>query len=165
LSTAPLPRLAVNSSLRSGSKDHAVDRLAGLHQRDRHAPVRDAVQVVAGAVERVDDPGVAAGATVALLRAAFLAEHAVFGIGTAQFLDDLRLGQAVDLAGVVHPPLFHHVQRVQLVHVAQQDVAAGAGRLDHDVDGGLLHDDGPRIRRRDGRGERAAPARWPGAGV
>src|SRR3546814_1739180 len=38
-------------------------------QRDRDAPVGKAAQVVAGAVERIDDPGMAAGPAVALLRA------------------------------------------------------------------------------------------------
>src|SRR5690606_2599434 len=61
----------------------------------------------------------------------------VFGFGPAQSLDDRFLGQPVDLAGVVHPLLLDDVQRVELVHVPQQHAAAGAGRLDHDVDGGL----------------------------
>src|SRR3546814_3222771 len=87
-------------------------------------------QVGAGAVERIDDPGMAAGAAVALLRAAFLAEDGVVGVGPAQLLDDRFLGEAVDLAGVVHALLLDHVQRIELVHVAQQDVAAGARRLD-----------------------------------
>src|SRR5690606_38535701 len=121
-------------------EDHAVQRLRPLAQRDRDAPVRDAVEVVAGAVERVDHPGVAAGAAVALLRAAFLAEDGVVGIGPAQLLDDRLLGQAVDLAGVVHAALLGHVQRVEPVHVAHQDVAPGARGLDHDVDGGGEHD-------------------------
>src|SRR3546814_7575528 len=78
----------------------------------------------------------AAGAAVALLRAAFLAEDGVVGVGPAQLLDDRFLGEAVDLAGVVHAFLLDHVQRIELVHVAQQDVAAGARRLDHDIDSG-----------------------------
>src|SRR3546814_11091115 len=53
-------------------EDDAVDRLSVLDQRDRNAPVRPAVEVVAGAVQRVDHPGAAAGAATPLLRAASL---------------------------------------------------------------------------------------------
>src|SRR5690606_15754103 len=120
-------------------EDDAVDRLAILDQRDRYAPMRPAVQVIAGAVERVDYPGAAARTAATLLRAAFLAQDGVLGVGPAQFLDDRFLGQPVDFAGVVHPLLLDDVQRVELVHVPQQHAAAGAGRLDHDVDGGLEH--------------------------
>jgi hypothetical protein len=114
-----------------------MDRLAVLDQGDGYAEMREAVQVVAGAVERVDDPGEAAGT----LGAAFLAEDGVIGRGPTQFLDDDRFGLAVDFAGVVQPVLFHDVERVELVHVAQQDVAGGAGGLDHEGDGGFLHGD------------------------
>src|SRR5690606_8394680 len=144
-------------------EDHAVQRLGAFAQGDRDAPVRNAVQVVAGAVERVDHPGVAAGAAVALLRAAFLAEDGVVGIGAPQFLDDRFFGQAVDLAGVVHAPLLDHVQRVEPVHVAHQDVAPGARGLDHDVDGRGEHC-GLRGRGRDDRRVvKSGPARGPGA--
>jgi len=54
------------------------------------------------------------------------------------------LAEAVDLAGVVHAVLFHHVQSVEAVHVPQQHVAGGACGLDHDRDGGLLHGGGLR---------------------
>ncbi|EEF93739.1 hypothetical protein CATMIT_01627, partial [Catenibacterium mitsuokai DSM 15897] len=73
-------------------EDHAVGRLAVFAQRDRHAEMRDAVQVVAGAVERVDHPGVARLAE----RAVLFAEDGVVGRGAAEFLDDLGFGQAVD---------------------------------------------------------------------
>jgi hypothetical protein len=79
-------------------EDHPVLRLAVLDQGDRHAPVREAVQVVAGAVERVDHEH-----RIALaLRAAFLAQERGIRVGLAQFLDDRFLGLLVDFAGVVH---------------------------------------------------------------
>src|SRR5690606_15274210 len=146
-------------------EDNAVDRLAVLDQRDRYAPMRPAVQVIAGAVERVDYPGAAARTAATFLRAAFLAQDGVLGVGPAQFLDDRFLGQPVDFAGVVHPLLLDDVQRVELVHVPQQHAAAGAGRLDHDVDGGLEHGGTTSGTGRGGRGQRAGPARRPGRGV
>src|SRR5690606_5561044 len=140
-------------------EDHPVQRLGTLAQRDRDAPVGEAAQVVAGAVQRIDDPGVAAAAAAALLLAVFLAQHRVVGVGAAQFLHHRRLGQPVHLAGVVHAVLLDHVQGVEPVHVAQQDVAAGAGRLDHDVDGRLLHRRGLR---RGGGGRQGERADGPG---
>src|SRR5690606_18368706 len=86
------------------------------------------------------------------------------GVGPAQFLDDRFLGEAVDLAGVVHALLLDHVQRIELVHVAQQDVAAGACRLDHDVDSGLLHRG--RLRAQAGIGrEKSGAGSWTGRAV
>src|SRR5690606_41308945 len=43
------------------------------------------------------------------------------------------------LAGIVLPGLLDHVERVEFAHVAQDDVAGGAGRLDHDIDDRFLH--------------------------
>ena len=55
--------------------DQAGDDRALALERDRDREVRDAVQEVGGAVERIDDPGV--GLVGAFARAAFLAEEAV----------------------------------------------------------------------------------------
>ena len=55
--------------------DHAGDDGAVALERDRHREMRDAVQEIGGAVERIDDPAVAS--VGALVRAAFLAEEAV----------------------------------------------------------------------------------------
>ena len=55
--------------------DQPRDDLAVALERDRDREMRDAVQEVGGAVERIDDPGV--GLVGALVRAAFLAEEAV----------------------------------------------------------------------------------------
>src|SRR3546814_12811720 len=79
-----------------------MERLGAFAQRDRDAPVGKAAQVVAGAVERIDDPAMAAGPAVALLRAAFLREDRVAGVGPAQLLDALLLDAAVHLPGYVH---------------------------------------------------------------
>src|SRR6185503_11354657 len=57
-----------------GIVDQPRDRRALAHQRDRDREVRNAVQEVGGAVERIDHPGV--GLVAALAAAAFLAEKA-----------------------------------------------------------------------------------------
>ena len=97
------------------------------------------MQVIAGAVERIDHPGEAAAVADAFLLAAFLAQNGVVGIGALELLDDLRFGQAVNLAGIVEAVFLDDIDRVEAVHMPQQHVAAGSGRLDHDVDGRLLH--------------------------
>ena len=58
-----------------GIVDHAGDDGALALQPDRDRELRDAVQEIGGAVERIDDPGV--GLVVALADAAFLADEAV----------------------------------------------------------------------------------------
>ena len=58
-----------------GIVDQPGDHGAFALERDRDGEVRDAVQEVRGAVERIDDPGV--GLVGALAAAAFLAEEAV----------------------------------------------------------------------------------------
>src|SRR6476620_8040154 len=58
-----------------GVVDHARDDRALTLQADRDRKLRDAVQEVGGAVERIDDPGVAL--VGAFAAAAFLADEAV----------------------------------------------------------------------------------------
>ena len=67
--------------------DHAGDDLVVALEADRDGEVRHAVEEVGGAVERVDDPAVAA---VALGLAAFLAEEAVVRPGGEQLLRSVR---------------------------------------------------------------------------
>ena len=63
-----------------------------LDHRDAHRVVRDAVQIVRGAVDRVDDPGQPAGAGVP---AALLAEDAVIGTRVGKAVPDEALDFAV----------------------------------------------------------------------
>ncbi len=118
-------------------ENHRIDRFAVFHQCDGNAVVRKAAQIVAGAVQRIDHPGVAA--TLAALHAAFFAKYGVFGIAALEFLDDDLLGVGIDFAGIVHAAFLHHVERIELVDTAQQHIAGEAGGFDHDGDGGFLH--------------------------
>src|SRR5690606_20719606 len=120
-------------------KNNAVDRVAVFDQCDRYAKMRNTTQIVAGAVQGVDNPGEAGASTLGLDQPTFLAKDCVIGGRATELLDDFLFGQLVDFAGEVHAVFLDHVQRVQLVHVAQQDVAGGAGGLDHEGDGGFLH--------------------------
>ena len=70
--------------------DHARDDRALALQPDRDGELRDAVQEIGGAVERIDDPGV--GRVGAVVAAAFLAEEAVAGPRLGQFGAERLLG-------------------------------------------------------------------------
>src|SRR4029453_2243581 len=78
--------------------DHGGDDLALALEADRDGEVRHAVQEVGRAVERIDDPAVAA---VALGLAAFLAEEAVLGAGTRELGAQRALGLDVGVADEV----------------------------------------------------------------
>jgi len=117
--------------------DDAVLHAAAHAAADGHAEVREAVQEVGGAVERVDDPldGVA-GAALARTgdRAALLAEEGVVGIGAADGGDDVRLGHLVDLADEVVAALARHLERVEAVEAADDEVRGAARGAHGDVE-------------------------------
>ena len=114
---------------------HRMYRNTLVEQRDGYAEMRNAAQVIVGAIERVDDPGqrALAGGT------AFLAENRVIGIGPPQLLDDLGFGELVDLGDEIQMLLFDDVQTVDAVHVAQDDVACSARGTRRDRDSGSGH--------------------------
>src|SRR6201996_5956762 len=62
-----------------GIVDDACDHRAFALKRDRDRKLRNAMQKIGGAVERIDDLGV--GLVGALARAAFLADEAIAGTG------------------------------------------------------------------------------------
>src|SRR5690606_23786262 len=70
-------------------EDDAMGRLALLDQRDRDAEVREATQVVGGAVERIDDEGrLRTGLAAAFHVPGLLGEDAVVGESAAQLAYD-----------------------------------------------------------------------------
>jgi hypothetical protein len=101
--------------------------------RDRHREVREAVQEVGGAVERVDDPQPVALA----VGAAFLGQHRVVRVRLADGVHDLGLGAAVHVGDEVVAPLARHLQRVGTVEVAHDEVAGRARGRHGDVFEGL----------------------------
>src|ERR1700675_3855508 len=100
--------------------------------------MRDAVQEIGGAVERIDDPamtrvGAGAGAT-------FLAEKAVSRPRLGQFLVDDLLGAAVGGGDEIARPLERHLQMLDLAEIALEAAPGTARGLDHDIeDGGMQH--------------------------
>src|SRR5258707_14072595 len=103
--------------------------------------MRDAVQEIGRAIERIDDPAVTrvgAGA-----RAAFLAEEAVSRPRLGQFLVDDLLGAAIGGGDEVARPLERHLQMLDLAEIALEAPPGTARGLDHDIETGGMQHGGP----------------------
>ena len=100
--------------------------------------MRNAVQEIGGAVERIDDPAVAlVGAGV---RAAFLAEEAVIRPRLGELFAHRLLGAAVGGGDEIARPLQRHLQMLDLAEIALEPAPGAMRRLDHDVeDRGMDH--------------------------
>ena len=100
--------------------------------------MRNAVQEVGGAVERIDDPAMAlvgAGAG-----AAFLAEEAVFGPGLGQFLVNDLFGAPIGGGDEIARALQRDLKVLDLAEIALETAAGTARRLEHDIeDCGVEH--------------------------
>ena len=83
--------------------DQAGDDDAVAFERDRNREVRDAVQKISGAVERIDDP--ALGLVAAFAGAAFLAEEAVIGPRLGKLLAHDGLGAVIGRGHEIARPL------------------------------------------------------------
>ncbi len=121
-----------------GVVDHAGDDSAFARQADRDRELRNAVQEIGGAVERIDDPGMAL--VGALARAAFLADEAVAGSRFREVGVEHLLGALVGERDEIGRALQRDLQMLDLAEVALQAAAGAARGLDHDVDeGGIEH--------------------------
>ena len=88
--------------------------------------MRDAVQEIGGAVERVDDPAVAL--VAALAGAAFLEQHAVAGPGAAELGLERALGLEVGGRDEIARPLDRDLQLLDLAEIADQPARRLAAR-------------------------------------
>ena len=118
--------------------DQAGDDGAVALQPDRDGELRNAVQEIGGAVERIDDPGV--GPVGAFVPAAFLAEEAVARARLGKFGAQRLLGLAVGGGDEIARALERDLQILDLAEVALERARGLARGGDHDVDeGGMLH--------------------------
>src|SRR3712207_4455060 len=92
--------------------------LAAILDRDRDGEVRDAVEEVRGAVERIDDP--ARLALVARDLALLLEQEAEVGARLAQDVSDRPLGGAVGVRHEIRRALARDLELLDLVEVAPQ---------------------------------------------
>ncbi len=118
--------------------------------------MRDAVQEIGGAVERVDDPAV--GLVGAFADAAFLAEKAVAGPRLGQFLEQRLLGAAVGGGDEIRRALHRHLKFFHLTEIALEGARGLARSRDHHIErGGMGHRSG--LIQRRGQAGMPAPAR------
>ena len=111
--------------------EHDADfRAAAVAAGDRDRELRETVQEIRGAVERVDDPGV----VVTRRRAALFGEEAVARVGLADRGDHDLLRGAIDLAHEVVAVLLADRERADAVEAAHDDVAGAARGADRDVE-------------------------------
>ena len=103
-------------------------------QADRNRELRDAVQEVGGAVERIDDPGVAL--VLAFAGAAFFADEAVTRARLGEVGVQHLLGAPVGHGDEIGRSLQRHLEMFDLAEVALEAAAGAARGLDHDVDDG-----------------------------
>jgi hypothetical protein len=115
-----------------GIEHHPGDDLALVFQRDRHRPMRQPVQKVGGAVERINDP--APGRVFARFLAGFLAQPAVRGARAAQFFLDDPFRLSVGLGNEIAGPLGGNLKIFHLAKVLDKRAARLAGGLDHQVE-------------------------------
>jgi hypothetical protein len=98
-------------------------------KRNRNGVVRNAVEIVRGPVQWIDDPFV-----LALSRStAFLGKDGVVRVGPADDADNLGFRHLVHLADVVVPLLGADAEGVDPVAVLQDDLAGGPGGGQRDV--------------------------------
>ena len=103
--------------------DDAMFHATFFLHTDRHGPNRKAVQIVGGAVQRVDDPdgiGVAAGA-------AFLSEDGVIGIVFVNTVDNSLFCGAIGVTDEIVVGLLFNLELVEIDHFLDQRAAGTAG--------------------------------------
>ena len=93
------------------------------------------MQIVAGAVKRIDDPD-----TVVIAGfAAFLAQKSVIGVKTFNFPYNFCFAGAVYFANVVVPVFAFNGNGIHVLHLAAHDVPGGVGSFDSDIEYRMRH--------------------------
>src|SRR5262249_50098012 len=114
--------------------DEAGDDLAVALERDRDAPMRNAVEGIGCAVERVDQPAVMRGA--ARLRSGLFEEEAVTRAGFGELGTKDLLGFEVGGGDELARSLDRDLQLLDLAEVADEATRRLERRAGHDVDEG-----------------------------
>src|SRR6266852_1127510 len=119
--------------------DDAGDDRSFALERNRDREMRDAVQEVQGAVERIDDPAVAL--VAAFAGAAFLADEPIARPRMLELRAHDILGVPVGAGHEIGRPLERDLQLLELAEIALERAARLVRGLDHHVEqGGAEHD-------------------------
>ncbi|MNZ48357.1 hypothetical protein D3C78_660990 [compost metagenome] len=100
---------------------------------DADGEMRDAVDEVGGAVQRIDDPQVVGAFAGAFQHAAFLAHDAVVRVGLAQGGDDAQFGGAIDFGDVVLGVFLVDRDGIQAFDGAENQFTGAAGSAQGDI--------------------------------
>src|ERR1022692_5318654 len=118
--------------------DQAGDNRVFAFERDRDRELRNAVQEIGGAVERIDDPAMRLVGALAL--ASFLAKKAITGPRLAQRGEQRLLGTAVGGRDEIGRAFERDLQLLQLAEIALERARGLARGGDHDVEqSGVVH--------------------------
>ena len=120
-------QLVVRRIVGEGGDDRAVPL-----ERDRHGEMRDAVQEIGGAVERIDDPAMRP--VGADMGAAFLAEEAVIRPRLGELLAQDRFGAVVGGGDEIARAFHRHLQVLDLAEIALEASPGAERGLDHDIE-------------------------------
>src|SRR6478752_589173 len=150
----PQPLIVQEGALAAFGGEHLIgrgiidksgnDRAVAL-ECDRNCKVRDAMQKVHRAVDRIDDPAV--GLVAALPHSAFLADEGVAGARLFELLPHDLLGASVRRGDEIGRPLERDLQVLELAEITLERAARLARGLDHHVEEGGAEHRGARRRR------------------
>src|SRR5215472_4157491 len=125
-----------------GVVDDAGDHGAFALEPDRDRKVRNSVQKIQRAVERIDDPAVSL--IAAFARATLLAQKTVAGTRMLELVAQDFLGAQVGGGDEIGRPLERGLQMLDLAEIALERAARLARGLDHHVEEGGAEHGGPR---------------------
>ena len=123
----PLPATRGKEFVLMWVKDDRLFELFLMLQRDRNRELRETMQVIGCAVERIDDPA----EFVAVLRSRLFRENGVVGIGGSEDRDNFRLSHAVDLGHEIRATLGldgHPLKPIEMTHNDRSGTTRGADR-------------------------------------
>ena len=90
-----------------------------LHDADGHSEVGNTLEVVQRPIQRVDDPGELA---VASLFSRFFRQNSMVWVGFADLFNNNRLGGAIDVGDKIVSAFFLYLELVGPIHTAGQKV-------------------------------------------
>ena len=117
--------------------DQPGDDLAVALQRDRDGEMRDPVEEIGGAVQRVDNPAVMLVGT--FRRAAFLEQQAVAGTRLGQLVAERPLGAQIRGGDELTRTLDRDLQLLDFAEIADQPARRFQRGIGHDVQNGRAH--------------------------
>ena len=109
-----------------------LDWLNLTFESDRDGEMRNRMEEVGGAVERIDDPAMAL--VGAGMRTAFFAQKTIVGPCFNEFRANDRLGSMIGRADEIARAFHRDLEMLDLAEIALKATAGAVRRLNHDVE-------------------------------